>query len=329
MLDTSVFKKLAHNDTGGARGHQAGIVIPKAIAQFFPPLPAVTAVSGPTVDSMLSADLFVDGRRVGTVTTRYQHQTWGGTRPPERRLTDNLGALRNAARVDDILLFTKDLDDDGYIQLHLIRQGTAAHRALDARTGGARWGPLDPENPPVSVKQIAEAGDYVESEAAKPPSAFGDARATTETVTVRKARDRAFRASVLDQYDYRCAFTGRKFISPVSRMILGLDAAHVVPVSEMGSDHPANGLPLTKELHWSFDRGLIGVAENRTIVVPAQVCALPGNEFLRDLHGKPIREARAPALRVVEEALDWHRRNRLVGEAVLPPKVSESNLFTR
>lgn len=97
MLDTSVYKKLAHNDTGAARGHQGGIVIPRDIAEFFPPLPAVIATSGPTVDARLKADLFVDGVRVAVIETRYQHQTWGGTRPPERRLTDNLGPLRNEA----------------------------------------------------------------------------------------------------------------------------------------------------------------------------------------------------------------------------------------
>lgn len=312
MLDTSVFKKLAHNDTGQAAGHQGGIVIPKAISQFFPPLPAVTATGGPTVDSILSADLFVDGQRVDTVQTRYQHQTWGGTRPPERRLTDNLGPLRNVASEDDILLFTKDLDDDGYIQLHLLRKGTPEYAALNAKIGTLRWGPVDPTNPPVTITQIVEAEEYVEEEAAEPPFAFDEERGTTETTTIRKARDRAFRGKVLDQYDNRCAFTGRKFISPVGNMVLGLDAAHVIPVSEKGSDHPANGLPLTKDLHWAFDRGLIGVAPDRTILVPASVRALPGNEFLRDLHGQPIREAHDPNLRVMDEALQWHRLNRLV-----------------
>lgn len=312
MLDTSVFKKLAHNDTGQAAGHQGGIVIPKAISQFFPPLPAVTAAGGPTVDSILSADLFVDGHRVNTVQTRYQHQTWGGTRSPERRLTDNLGPLRNEATEDDILLFTKDLDDDGYIQLHLIRQGTAEYDAINAKIGTARWGPVDPANPPVTIGQIAEAEEYVEEEAAEPAFAFDEERGTTETTTVRKARDRAFRVKVLDQYDQRCAFTGRKFMSPVGNMVLGLDAAHIIPVSEKGSDHPANGLPLTKDLHWAFDRGLIGIATDRTIFVPASVRALPGNEFLRDLHGQPIREAHDPNFRVMEEALSWHRQNRLV-----------------
>ena len=312
MLDTSVFKKLAHNDTGQARGHQGGIVIPRAIAQFFPPLPAVTAAGGPTIDSTLSADLFVDGRRVDTVKTRYQHQTWGGTRSPERRLTDNLGALRNEASEDDILLFTKDLDDDGYIQLHLIRKGTPGYGALSAIHSGSRWGPVDPNYPPVTVNQIAEAEKFVADKANGAPTAFNGERETTETTTVRKARDRAFRRKVLEQYDLRCAFTGRKFMSPVGSMVIGLDAAHVAPVSENGSDHPANGLPLTKDLHWAFDRGLIGVASDRNILVPASVCAVPGNEFLRDLHGQPIREAMEPTLRVMEEALDWHRKNRLV-----------------
>lgn len=312
MLDTSVFKKLSHNDTGQASGHQGGIVVPKAISQFFPPLPAVIATGGPTVDSYLIADLFVNGRRVGTVRTRYQHQTWGGTRSPERRLTDNLGPLRNVAEEDDILLFTKDLDDDGYIQLHLIKQGTSAYDAINTRIGDARWGPVDPSSPPVTIAQISEAEEYIEEEVATSPSAFDESRETVEITAIRKARNKAFRRKLLEQYDYRCAFTGRKFQSPKGQLVLGLDAAHIIPVSEYGSDHPANGLPLTKDLHWAFDRGLIGVASDRTIMVPNSVSVLPGNEFLRDLHGRPIREARDQNLRVMNEALEWHQQNRLV-----------------
>lgn len=312
MLDTSVYKKLAHNDTGKARGHQAGIVIPKAIAQFFPPLPSSNPDGGPTVDSTLTADLFVDGRRVKTVLTRYQHQTWGGTRPAERRLTDNLGALRNEASEGDIVLFTKDLMDDGYIQIHLIRQDTSEYEALNARLGTARWGLLDPNNPPVTVQQIAEAEKYIEQEAQESPSLFDDDRETFETLTIRRARDRAFRRKVLKQYDMRCAFTGRKFISPLSQLIVGIDAAHIVPVSSGGSDHPANGIPLTKELHWAFDRGLVGVAEDRAIFVPQSVQSMSGNEFLRALHGQPIREAGSPSMRALDIAFEWHRENILV-----------------
>ncbi len=309
MLDTSVYKKLAHNDTGAAAGNQAGILIPIAIAEFFPPLPAVIAKGGPTVDTRLTADLFVDGVRVAVIETRYQHQTWGGTRSAERRLTDNLGPLRNKATEDDIVLFTKDLLDDDYIQIHLLRKTTAEYEFLNARIGTARWGPVDPSHPPVSITEIQTAENDIEEEANNPPNVFGAERQEAEVVTLRKARDRAFRNKVLGQYDFRCAFTGRKFVSPLSPRTVGLDAAHVVPVHANGSDHPANGLPLSKELHWAFDKGLIGVGENRRIVVPDAVGVLNGNEFLRGLNGTPIREAELERLSVSDDALAWHRQN--------------------
>lgn len=260
----------------------------------------------------MTAELFVDGVRVGNVETRYQHQTWGGTRSAERRLTDNLGALRNEAIEHDIVLFTKDLTDDTYIQIHLLRQGSPEYEKLNNQIGTSRWGPVDPENPPVSLTQIEDAERYLNATADEPPTVFGGPRPTSETRTVRKARDRAFRNKVLAQYQFRCAFTGRRFVSPLSCKTVGLDAAHVIPVHANGSDHPANGLPLTKELHWAFDRGLLGVNTDRTILVPESVAALGGNEFLKNLNGVAIREADNPSLRVHEEAFNWHRLNVLV-----------------
>lgn len=312
MQDTAVFKKLAHNDTGLAAGHQGGIVIPKEIAQFFPQLPPVTLASGPTVDAILIADLIVDGKRVGTISTRYQHQTWGGKRSPERRLTDNLGPLRNLAREGDIVLFSKDLDVDSCIEIRLIRQGSDEFQRVFELVGARRWGVLDRQNPPVSIQELEDAEAYITSQASTQPVAFVNGRREKETVSVRKARDRAFRRRVLEQYDFQCAFTGRTFASPLGMKVVGLDAAHVVPVAELGSDHPANGLPLTKDLHWAFDKGLIGVKDDRTVFVPHSVRSIPGNEFLRDLHGTPIREAREQTFRVMSEALEWHRENRLI-----------------
>jgi len=312
MLDNAVFKKLAHNDTGAAVGHQGGIVIPKDIAEFFPPLPDTSSPDRPTVDIRLVAELLVDGHRIATVETRYQHQTWGGTRPAERRLTDNLGPLRNLATKDDIVLFAKDLSDDGFIQLHLLRKATPEYRQVNARLGKSRWGPVDPSNPPVSTAELTEAERYLEGQIDKPASPFGDERETARVLTLRKARDRAFRNVVLEQYGFRCAFTRRSFVSPVTGRTVGLDAAHVVPVHARGSDHPANGLPLTKDLHWAFDRGLVGVGSDRRILVPDRVARLEGNEFLRSLNGTPIDEARLRTFRVLDEALEWHRDNVLL-----------------
>jgi putative restriction endonuclease len=310
MLDSSVFKRISHNDSGQAVGKMAGILIPKDLADFFPPLPEVTI--NPTVDVRLKADLFVEGKRVATVETRYQHQTWNGTRPPERRLTDNLGPLRDLSSGGDIILFTKDLADDSYLQVHLVRQGTDEYRRLNSQLPNTRWGAVDPKTPPVSVKEIRDAEALIGKLEATPPIIFDATRGTVEATTVRKARDRAFRNAVLSQYDYCCAFTGRKFVSPLSQKTIGLDAAHVMPVQEMGSDHPANGIPLTKDLHWAFDRGLLGVGDDRKILVPNKVSAILGNEFLKGLHGLSIREAKSQNCRALGEAFAWHRKNILI-----------------
>ncbi|MEP5726511.1 MAG: HNH endonuclease, partial [Erythrobacter sp.] len=233
-------------------------------------------------------------------------------RSPERRLTDNLGPLRNVATRDDIVLFNKDLTDDGFIQIHLLRKGTAEYDKLNSRLGSQRWGIVDPDHPPVSLREIEEATVYIDDKISKPAKAFGDDRATKEVISIRKARDRAFRERVLSQYEYRCAFTSRKFVSPSSSKTVGLDAAHIVPVDLNGSDHPANGLALSKDMHWAFDRGLVGISKDRTVFVSKKVGDLDGNEFLRDLHGKPIGQTTNPGLGVLEEALEWHRSNVLI-----------------
>src|SRR5271157_84388 len=97
--DAPFFKVLARNDTGETRSHQAGLVIPTGMTQYFPHL-AVTR--GPTSDHQITADLYDGDNYVGRVETRYQVQTWGGTRPGEHRLTRNLTPLLQRARAGDL-----------------------------------------------------------------------------------------------------------------------------------------------------------------------------------------------------------------------------------
>jgi putative restriction endonuclease len=93
--DAPFFKRLAHNDTGRATGHQAGLVIPKALRQFFPALDeGKTSRETPTVDRRILVEMFIGLRHVGKGRARYQFQTWGGERSAEARLTDNLTPIR-------------------------------------------------------------------------------------------------------------------------------------------------------------------------------------------------------------------------------------------
>ena len=96
-FDRPLFKKLAPNDTGEAAGHQGGFLVPRDLDRYFPQLSTAVTATNPTVDRTIRAALFVGSQQVGLVATRYQYQTWGGTRTPERRITSNLAPLLGQA----------------------------------------------------------------------------------------------------------------------------------------------------------------------------------------------------------------------------------------
>jgi hypothetical protein len=74
------------------------------------------------------------------------------------------------------------------------------------------------------------------------------------------ARDAGFRIAVLSRYGTQCAVCGIKVVDL-------LDAAHLVPKSERGSDDPRNGLVLCSLHHRALDRGYFAInPETLTIV---------------------------------------------------------------
>jgi len=90
-------------------------------------------------------------------------------------------------------------------------------------------------------------------------------RPVLERLTRRPFRDVAFRRKVRAAYDYRCAMSGLRLRNGGGRP--EVQAAHIKPVERQGSDSVRNGLALSGTLHWMFDRGLISVAVDRTILV--------------------------------------------------------------
>jgi putative restriction endonuclease len=90
-------------------------------------------------------------------------------------------------------------------------------------------------------------------------------RPVTERLVSRPYRDVAFRRKVRAAYDYRCAMSGLRLRNGGGRP--EVNAAHIIPVERQGSDAVTNGLALSGTLHWMFDRGLVSVAEDWTILV--------------------------------------------------------------
>lgn len=306
-FDRPLFKRLAHNDTGAAAGHQGGIVIPKDMDRYFPQLSgAVTAIT-PTVDKQIRAALFVGNLQVGMEKTRYQYQTWGGARSPERRLTGNLGALRNVAFGNDFLIIERSLSDPDFYRLTLHRAGTPAFALLVAKVGARRWGPVDIRDIPVPETEVVASVAEQQTHEAAPLNLFDNTSALQETRIKRIARSQAFSRRVLPLYEHRCAVCGNAHSA--SNGTTEAEAAHIVPRSLKGADDSRNGLALCRSHHWAFDRGLFGIRPDRRVLVPAATAADARNTHLLPFDGELIRNPNNLAMQPALNALAWHLAN--------------------
>jgi len=116
---------------------------------------------------------------------------------------------------------------------------------------------------PVDLERI-EATRYDPVTGDSDPSAPFE-RPVVERLTSRPYRDAAFRRKVRAAYDDRCAMSGLRLRNGGGRP--EVNAAHIRPVEHLGSDAVRNGLALSGTLHWMFDRGLLSVADDGSILV--------------------------------------------------------------
>ena len=125
-------------------------------------------------------------------------------------------------------------------------------------------------------------------------------------LTNRAVRDRNFRRNVLRAYGERCAITGLRLINGGGRA--EVEAAHIRPVEHNGPDIINNGIALSGTAHWMFDRGMVGLADDLTILVsrhsndPVSVQGMI-NESHRLM--APKRSSERPRT----EFISWHREN--------------------
>jgi putative restriction endonuclease len=309
MFDTPVYKLLAANDTGGARGHQAGIVIPADIEDFFPDVVGTISVDTPTVDVPVEAELVVDNRSVARVETRYQYQTWGGTRSPERRLTGSLGALRNVANADDMVLFSRDPEKPELIVIRLLRKGGEEYNEIVSANPDRRWGIVPGLPRPVGNKDITDAEDEISNITSAEFFMFDSSRPVLETQFQKKARSAAFRKSLLRTYGSCCMASGEQINTPSGQ--LNLDAAHIVPVELGGTDDIRNGILLSKDLHWAFDNGLFSLNRDFRVVLSRHAENSDKCEPLKRIASTQLLFG-AAELRPHETAVNWHFENRFL-----------------
>lgn len=202
-----------------------------------------------------------------------------------------------------------------------LQDGRPFEAALQALDGSPKSGGLvqsavrrlpESEFTAIVRRGLPDELEEIEARAYDPATAgFDDPvtpfeRPVIERLTSRPYRDVAFRRKVRAAYDYRCAMSGLRLRNGGGRP--EVNAAHIIPVERKGSDAVHNGLALSGTLHWMFDRGLVSVADDWSILVS-------GNKVPGDVIDRLI----VPGGRLVLPAerrdwpnpryLSWHREN--------------------
>lgn len=203
-------------------------------------------------------------------------------------------------------------DGDGIVELGLLNEsGKISGRAQAAVR------PLSPEDFARIIDRGLVQDDSVlprvdrdlpvegVEEPFSPPQHIADRERVNQLVN-RVVRDRNFRKNVLRVYGERCAITGLRLINGGGRA--EVEAAHIKPVEHGGPDIVSNGIALSGTAHWMFDRGLVGISDDLTLLVSRQSNDLDAVAAMINDTGKLLAPERL-ANRPRAEFLHWHREN--------------------
>lgn len=132
--------------------------------------------------------------------------------------------------------------DDGMWQL--LNDPMSRHQLREALI--ARYFPDDRD------KLAAVAGAHL----IRPPDTFSPSDAEKALrEEMPPGRDCAFRRTILEVYDYRCAACGVRVL--LDQAVSLVEAAHLIPFNVSRNDKPTNGMALCPNHHWAMDRHLI------------------------------------------------------------------------
>ncbi|MCK5028143.1 MAG: HNH endonuclease [Bacteroidales bacterium] len=112
----------------------------------------------------------------------------------------------------------------------------------------------------------------------------------------------SFRDFVLLGYQNKCAITNEAIFYD---KLINLEAAHIRPKAHSGSFLPCNGIAMSRDMHWAFDRGMFAINEDYTIDVHKDVKNSLLNRFDKQKINLPIEDFFKPE----PTFLKYHREN--------------------
>ncbi|RKU29989.1 hypothetical protein C6497_05290 [Candidatus Poribacteria bacterium] len=108
-------------------------------------------------------------------------------------------------------------------------------------------------------------GEYSQKILEQVKHAFASGEKFIPFKTDKNIRKTAFRRAIMSIYDYTCAVCRLHIMTMDSVSVT--EAAHIIPFSISKNDDVRNGISLCQLHHWSFDKGLISLSNDYTVIV--------------------------------------------------------------
>jgi putative restriction endonuclease len=132
------------------------------------------------------------------------------------------------------------------------------------------------------------------------------------------SRSAGFRRLIVNAYNHTCAVCKIRLVTPEG--YTAVSAAHIVPWSASHNDDPRNGMALCGTHHWAFDRGILGITTDYTILVSPIVAEDDAlSQPLRELHDQQIHLPSEPSVYPAKQALRWHTKH--IYRDTIPPRL--------
>jgi putative restriction endonuclease len=166
----------------------------------------------------------------------------------------------------------------------------------------------DPENVAILASALQLDRAQVPPDLADAPFHLlaDDERKRRNAEVIARQGQGTFRLRLMQAYG-RCAITGEH--TPIV-----LDGAHIQPYLGPASNHPQNGLLLTKEFHALYDAGYVTVTPDLVVRVSERLRSdFSNGRRYYPFDGKPlVAVPNRGSLRPSGEALEWHMRHRFL-----------------
>lgn len=291
------------------RGRYLLISMNPDILSFFPPLS--TAQLNDFVP-IACKPLFGSERKVYCNFVYHNDKYHGSTAKHPRKeyrlyLNKELEGGQNLFVKNDILVFRKENENDinSCLYLEHIPVGSSHYAFFDQKisdaglSGGYAMYEGDFPEMEAKISGDVEKGDNITIDN-KIIKAFDNAPTTPNAADL--FNQVMFRDFLLVGYEGLCAIT-RTVIRHGA--LMNIEAAHIKPQAHHGNFLPNNGLMLSRDLHWAFDKGFFTITDDYRVKIHHEA----NSSFLTPFDGKELFIPRDPFFRPNLENIKWHRDN--------------------